>query len=172
MSSPSRTRQDGEHSDPVEFARTTALNVLDRTAVSSHQLREKMLKRGVELDAADHIISRFEELGLLNDQDLACAIVRTRQRSGKAGRAVLPELKRKGFSPEVITRALQEISPEDEEESAKELAYKLWLRYSSVAADVRQRRIYGALARRGYSGSLAQRIVTDLNRSDSSGVFE
>ncbi|MDR0626604.1 MAG: RecX family transcriptional regulator, partial [Bifidobacteriaceae bacterium] len=61
-----------------EFARELALKALDRAPRTRAQLAELMAKREVPPGLAAKVLDRFEEVGLINDQAFAEALVRTR----------------------------------------------------------------------------------------------
>jgi regulatory protein len=156
--------------DPVERAREIALRSLTQGPRSCAQLREKLLAREVDPQLADALIVRFEEVGLLNDAELAAQIARTRHAErGLAPRAIRMELQRKGFSPQHIEAALEPI-PDTIDDRARELARKRWDSLSGLDYEVRARRVVGMLARKGYSPAGAFAVVKDWQRADKAGV--
>ena len=101
--------------EALEAARESALRVLDRTAASSGQIRQKLTKAGFLPEIAEEIVNRFCEVGLLDDQAYAAMLVRTRfQERGLVGRALVQELNRKGIAPHLQPEALAQITPEQE----------------------------------------------------------
>lgn len=169
-----RARQDvgpTTPADPAERARDIALRLLTHSPRSASQLREGLVSRDVEPDIADEVIERYREVGLLDDAALSAAIVRTRHHErGKSRRAILSELRRKGFDPEHIDAALAQITDEDEHEAARALALKRWHQLEGVERDKRVRRVVGMLGRKGYSPSDAFALVRELESADNSGT--
>jgi regulatory protein len=156
--------------DPAERAREIALRLLTHSPRSCAQLREKLVARDVEPALADSLIARYIEVGLLDDGALAAQIARTRHAErGLAPRAIRMELHRKGFSEEDIAAALEPID-DGIDDRAREIARKRWDSLSSVAPEVRARRVVGMLARKGYSPSHAFAVVKDWQRADKAGV--
>ncbi|SEJ47634.1 regulatory protein RecX [Demequina mangrovi] len=152
--------------DP-EKAREIALGVLTRASRSAAQLREKLISRRVEPGLADEIVARYIEVGLVDDAGLAATIVRTRHSErGQSRRAIRMELARKGFEPDHIDGALDQIDDEDERERAGELARRRWQQLAAHPVDVRTRRVVAMLGRKGYPSSLAFALVSDLRRAD------
>lgn len=157
--------------DPAERAREIAIRLLTHSPRSAAQLREGLLKREVEPEVVEEVIERYQEVGLLDDPELAATIARTRHRErGKSRRAVRQELQRKGFEAHDIDAALEQISDEDEHDVARELALKRWSQLEGVDRDKRVRRVVGMLGRRGYSPSLAFALVRECEDADNSGA--
>lgn len=140
--------------EALAAAREAALRVLDRTAASSSQIRQKLTKAGFLPEIAEEIVNRFGEVGLLDDREYAAMLVRTRfQERGLVGRALLQELNRKGIAPELQQEALSQITPEQEVQSAQMLAEKRARSLHNVSYPQAMRRIGSFLARKGYSPS-------------------
>lgn len=157
--------------ESAERAREMALRILGHSPRSAAQLREGLLKRHVVEPVADEIVARYIEVGLLNDAQLAAAIVRTRHHErGASRRAIAVELRRKGFEQPDIDEALAQIDDDDEFTRARELALKRWNKLDGVEHGARVRRTVGMLGRKGYSPSVAFMVVKTLGRADSEGV--
>lgn len=140
--------------EALEAAREAALRVLDRTAASSGQIRQKLTKAGFLPEIAEEIVNRFCEVGLLDDQAYAAMLVRTRfQERGLVGRALVQELNRKGIAPHLQPEALAQITPEQEADSARMLAEKKARSLGNVTYPQAMRRLGAFLARKGYSPS-------------------
>lgn len=168
-----RARQEASSTpvDPAERAREIALRLLNHSARSAAQLREGMVSREVDPEIADQIVERYREVGLLDDASLAAAIVRTRHHErGKSRRAILQELRRKGFEPDDIEAALDQVTDDDERDAARALAIKRWGQLEGVERDKRVRRVVGMLGRKGYSPSDAFALVRELEDADNSGT--
>ncbi|MFW2513567.1 regulatory protein RecX [Demequina sp. SO4-13] len=155
--------------DPAERAREIALRLLNHSPRSAAQLREGMVSREVAPDIADEVIERYREVGLLDDASLSAAIVRTRHRErGKSRRAILGELRRKGFGQDDIDSALEQITDDDEQDAARTLAVKRWNQLAGVDRDKRVRRVVGMLGRKGYAPSDAFALVREFEDADNS----
>lgn len=140
--------------EALAAAREAALRVLDRTAASSSQIRQKLTKAGFLPEIAEEIVTRFGEVGLLDDREYAAMLVRTRfQERGLVGRALVQELDRKGIDPGLQAEALEQITPEQEVENAQRLAEKKARSLHNVSYSQAMRRIGSFLARKGYSPS-------------------
>lgn len=152
---------------PAERAREIALRLLTHAPRSVAQLREGLISRDVTPEIADEVVTRYLEVGLLDDLALASTIARTRHAErGSAPRAIAVELRRKGFDEDVIAQALSQIDRDSEHEAAARLAAKKWAATEGLEPQVRIRRVVSHLGRKGYSPSLAFALVKDLQRAD------
>jgi regulatory protein len=149
--------------DPETVARGIALRMLDQAPRTRAELATALAKRGVPDDAATAVLDRFDEVGLIDDEAFATAWVDSRHRGrGLARRALSAELRRKGIDAEVATQALEAISAEDEVETARSLVQRRAASMRGLPVDVRTRRLVGMLARKGFGGSVAYRVVREV----------
>jgi regulatory protein len=106
------------------------------------------------------MLDRFEELGLVNDEEFARMWVQSRQRTrGLAPRVLSLELKRKGVDDEVIREVLADVDPESEREAAHQLVRKKLRSMAGLDDTTRIRRLTGMLARKGYAPQVAFDVV-------------
>ncbi|MDQ3308050.1 MAG: RecX family transcriptional regulator, partial [Actinomycetota bacterium] len=80
---------------------------------------------------------------------------------GLARRALAQELRGKGVDDEAARSALDEIDPEDEVETARLLVRRKMRTISRVDHATAVRRLTGLLARKGYQGGTAIRVVRE-----------
>jgi regulatory protein len=117
-------------------------------------------RRGIPDDAAEHVLSRFEDTGLIDDSAFADAWVESRHHArGLAGRALTRELRTRGVEPDVIAHAVGQLDAEREEETARALVRRKLRSTSGLDQQKRIRRLAGMLARKGYGEGLALRAV-------------
>jgi regulatory protein len=153
--------------DPSERAREVALRLLTHAPRSAASLKEGLLSRGIEEDLAEQVVTRYREVGLIDDAALAAMIAKTRHRErGYARRAISVELRRKGFEAADIASALEQIGDDDERAMAEVFASRRWGAMLNLAPEVRARRLMGAICRRGYSPGLAATLVRNLEHAD------
>lgn len=146
--------------DPGERARAICLRLLTGTARTRKQLADALRKRDIPEDVADEVLTRFEEVGLINDGAFAGAWVESRHHGrGLARRALAQELRTKGVDPTLIEEAVGQLDSEQEEATARELVARKLRSTRGLDRDKRLRRLAGMLARKGYSEGLALRIV-------------
>jgi regulatory protein len=158
----------GPDADAEEVARKILLDQLTGQARSRAELATKLAKRRVPEEVAERLLTRFEEVGLIDDAAFARAWVESRQPGkGLGRRALAQELRRKGIDDDVAREALEEIEPEDEEGAARTLVRRKLRSLSRVDRATATRRLTGMLARKGHSGELVWRVVRE--ELDASG---
>lgn len=143
-----------------EEARQHLLNLLDRGAKSSRELRTKMLEREVPENLVNHLIERFTEVGLIDDAGFAESLVNNRRSYKRLSKsAIKRDLIAKGLSIEIAEQSVAQISIDDETELAKELAAKRISQLSRFDRDVRYRRLSGYLSRKGYPHQIIKEAI-------------
>jgi regulatory protein len=158
--SSSRAEKGEPPRDPVEQARAICLRLLTGTPRTRRQLADALRKREIPDEAAEEVLSRFEEVGLINDSAFADAWVESRHHGrGLARRALARELRTKGVDATLIDAAVSQLDAEQEEETARELVARKLRATRGLDRDKRLRRLAGMLARKGYSEGMALRVV-------------
>ncbi|MGW2779167.1 recombination regulator RecX [Streptomyces olivaceoviridis] len=158
---PSARDEPGESSgDPVERARAICLRLLTGTPRTRKQLADALRKREIPEEAAEEVLSRFEEVGLIDDSAFADAWVESRHHGrGLARRALARELRTKGVDSALIEDAVAQLDSEQEEATARELVARKLRATRGLDRDKRLRRLAGMLARKGYPEGMALRVV-------------
>jgi regulatory protein len=153
----------GADRDPAAQARQICLRLLGFSPRTRSQLAEALRKKGIPDEAASEVLSRFEDVGLIDDAAFARAWVESRHHSrGLAGRALSAELKQRGVGADEIRAAIEEqLSPEDEAAAARALVDRRMPSTRGLAADQRTRRLAGMLARKGYPAGLTFRVIRE-----------
>ncbi|MER7691315.1 recombination regulator RecX [Streptomyces sp. NPDC097610] len=158
--SSSRAEKGEPPADPAERARAICLRLLTGTPRTRKQLADALRKREIPDDVADEVLSRFEEVGLINDGAFADAWVESRHHGrGLARRALARELRTKGVDSTLIDEAVGQLDSEQEEATARELVARKLRSTRGLDRDKRLRRLAGMLARKGYSEGMALRVV-------------
>jgi regulatory protein len=148
--------------DPESVARQICLNQLEFAPRTRAELAATLAKRGVPAEAAEAVLSRFAEVGLIDDALFAELWVTSRHNGrGLAGRALSQELRRKGVDDEAASAALATLGPDQERATARALVDRKLRSTRGLAVDARVRRLAGMLARKGYSGGLAFAVVRE-----------
>lgn len=162
-------RQAEIDADPAGVARQICLQLLEANPRTRHELARALAKKGVPENAAEQVLSRFAEVGIIDDALFASMWVESRHRGrGLAGRALSQELRRKGIDDETAKSALAELDPEQEEQTARSLVRRKLPTSRGLTTEARIRRLAGMLARKGYGPSLAFRIIKEeLEREGS-----
>ena len=149
--------------DPYSVARTIVLRRLNSMARTRKDLYDDLIAREIPQEAANAVLDRFTELGLINDAQYAEMFVASRQRSRGTAKPVLrQELRRKGVPDDEIIAALEEITSEEEYERARVLVEKKLPNLARYDLATQQRRVMNLLMRRGYSGAVASSVVREV----------
>jgi regulatory protein len=149
-----------EPADPEERARALCLRLLTGTPRTRKQLADAMRRREIPEEVAEHVLERFQDVGLIDDEAFANAWVESRHRGrGLARRALAQELRTRGVDAELIGRAVEQLDPEQEERAARALVDRKLASSRGLERDRRIRRLAGMLARKGYSEGVALRVV-------------
>ncbi|MFF7731249.1 recombination regulator RecX [Streptomyces sp. NPDC008001] len=145
---------------PEEQARAICLRLLTGTPRTRKQLADALAKRGIPDEVAEEVLSRFEDVGLIDDAAFAGAWVESRHHGrGLARRALARELRTKGVDSAVIDEAVGQLDAEQEERTARELVERKLRATRGLDREKRLRRLAGMLARKGYAEGLALRVV-------------
>ena len=133
-----------------------ALGLLAVRQRSRRELERRLVQAGFEPEAVVDELERLEQVGLLDDEAFARAVVESRMGvRGESLRVVAGKLAQAGVASEVAMVALDE-APEAEEERARRLAEAKAPRLSGLEPHVAMQRLYGFLARRGYGPQVAR----------------
>jgi regulatory protein len=122
-----------------------------------------LTRRGFPEETVERVLDRFGELQLIDDAAFAHAWVESRHAGrGLARRALAYELRARGVEGETVDAAVAELSPDQEEATARALIRRR-LRATAGQEDSRSRvrRVADALARKGYPASLVFRLVRE-----------
>ncbi|MGJ5724732.1 regulatory protein RecX [Brevibacterium sp. H602] len=162
---------DDDEDDAPDFdadyaqAKKTAMNMLAMRDHSSDELRKKLLKRDLMPEAIDVLIEKLQNSRLLNDEEFAHRFARAQRENRKLSRSVLKrELSKKGISPELASDAVADI--DGEEELAREVAEKKAASTRRLDYAVRERRILGMLARRGFPSAICIKVTREVLAED------
>ncbi|WP_236831475.1 regulatory protein RecX [Blastococcus sp. KM273128] len=152
-----------EPGDPEQVARNICLRALTGAPKTRQQLADLLAKRDIPDDAAEAVLDRFTEVGLIDDASFARAWVSSRQAGrGLARRALSAELRAKGVDPETAAEAVQLVDDDDEREAARRLVERRAPAMRRLDRQTATRRLMGMLARKGYNGGLAAAVVREV----------
>lgn len=148
--------------DPEAVARLICLRMLTVAPRTRAQLGQALRKRGVPESAAEAVLSRFAEVGLIDDAMFARAWVESRHVGrGLARRALASELGQRGVAKDHIDAAIGLLTPDAELATARELVERKLAGTRGQPPAARIRRLAGMLARKGYPAGLAYRVVRE-----------
>ncbi|MFF8773848.1 regulatory protein RecX [Kitasatospora sp. NPDC015120] len=167
----SRRGRAEEPADPETLARDICLRLLTGAAKSRKQLADALRRREIPDEVAEEVLTRLEEVGLVDDAAFASAWVESRHSvRGLSRRALAQELRTKGIAGELAERALAQLDPDDETEAARALVERRLRTTRGLERQTRTRRLVGVLARRGYSEGLAFRVVREALDEEEAGA--
>lgn len=154
--------ESGVSADPEAVARQICLRMLASAPRTRAQLAAVLRRREVPEDAAEAVLGRFAEVGLIDDATFANAWVESRHYGrGLAGRVLAAELRTRGVPADDIKAAVGGLDPEQEIATARGLVARRLAATRGEPTPARVRRLIGVLARKGYSQALAYRLVRE-----------
>jgi regulatory protein len=140
------------------LAMTRALNLLGYRARSEGELRERLGRYGYAPETVEAVIGRLGELAYLDDEEFARQ--RAQEKARKYGpRRVSADLMKSGVGRELASRAVaEEFEGRSELADARSAASR---RYNGERSEAEARRVYGFLARRGYSAGVCAEVAKE-----------
>jgi len=142
------------------IARQICLRQLTAAPRTRAELASAMARKRVPPEIAAAVLDRFDDVGLIDDAAFARAWVETRHAGRGLGRRMLrEELRRRGVDAELAAEAVDQVSDDDEFDAARRLVRKRLPSLRTVEPPVRDRRLLGMLARRGYAAGVALRAI-------------
>lgn len=152
-------------------AENISLHALSRRGVSSAEMTKTLRSRDLPDEVVAEEIERLERVGLLNDDELAENLVRSKQdRKGLGKGAITAELRQRGVAQESIEAAIAEIDDDEEQARADDWATKRAGQLRGLDQATAERRLNGYLMRRGYRSEVIRRAVEKaLPRGGSRG---
>ncbi len=149
-------------------ALTKSLNILNYRPMSRAALGERLQKAQAAPEVVLATLDKLEKMGLLNDRQLAEALVRAELLGKPTGaRLLLFKLRRKkipnDMAEAVVRQAVGSEAPEEAkakaEEKAVAFAHSRLRGMARLEPLARKRRLYGALARRGLSPDVITKVL-------------
>ncbi len=148
----------------AEGAFRTGLRALERRSFARSDLARRLVQKGHPSAAVSVAVSRLAERGLLDDVAFALGYAEVRSARGRGPVRVRHDLALMGVEREVIDRAVAVVWPPDVDTGARalELARTRAARLARLPRVAQRRRLLAFLARRGYTGSVAQAAVRQV----------
>ena len=159
---PPEAEAGGQAAGPEAVARQICLRMLASAPRTRAQLAGVLRRRGVPEDAAEAVLGRFADVGLIDDAMFASAWVESRHYGrGLSGRMLSAELRTRGVPADDIKAAVGGLDPEQEIATARGLVARRLAATRGEPTPTRVRRLIGVLARKGYSQALAYRLARE-----------
>lgn len=145
---------------------TYALDLLAARAYTTATLRRKLRQKEFEPSEIDETLERLTSSGILDDSKYAAEFARQRLvHGGSSVRRVEQDLGKKGIDRKTAHAAAQSVVDEEEIDlaaSMERIARKKLLTLGGVDTQVKRRRLFGFLARKGYELDDIKRVVERL----------
>lgn len=150
-------------------AMRAAMSRLSRRMMSGWMLRDKLKGLGHEHVVIDAVLERLAELDLLDDAAFGRALIRDVMGRKPAGPMLLKQkLFQKGIRGSLADRLVSEATADVDEQQDAAIAFALKKAASMAHLDkiVRDRRLYGQLARRGFASDTIRAAMDTVKRGD------
>ena len=157
--------------DPEAAARQICLRLLTIEPRSRSQLVEALRRQHIPGPAAEAVLDRFTEAGLIDDPAFARAWVESRHHSrGLSRRALSAELHRRGLADEDVHNAIELVDDDQEAATARRLIAGKVRATRGQPPMARVRKLMGVLARKGYGAALAYRVVREALEAEGAEI--
>jgi regulatory protein len=146
--------------DEIEAAHEAALNFLSYRPRSTQEVRRKLEERKFSQQAAEQVLERLEQAGLLDDEAFSRYWIENREQFGpRSIRALRQELRQKGVPDSIIATALEGL---DEEEAAYRAASHRARRVAGLSRQAFSKKMGDFLTRRGFSYAVSRDVIKRL----------
>jgi regulatory protein len=146
-----------------------AMNMLSFRSRATKELAQKLKQKGEAPEQITEALARLTKAGFLDDANYARQFTRSKiSSSGFGSRRVSFELSMRGVARDVASAAIAEVKEHDqviEGEVLEKVAVKKLRSLARYEPEVQKRRLYGFLARRGFSGEDIGKAMKKLFRS-------
>ena len=157
--------------DPEAMAREICLRLLTLAPRTRAQLADTLRRRRIPGPAAEAVLDRFTEAGLIDDPAFARAWVESRHHGrGLSRRALSAELHRRGVADEDVQEAVEQVGPDQEAATARQLIAGRIRATRGQPPEARVRKLMGVLARKGYGAALAYRVVREALEAEGAEI--
>lgn len=141
-----------------------AMTLLNRRAMSVRELSRKLTSRGLGASAVEGVVAHLVEIGALNDEAFARALIEETVARKPAGpRLLRAKLRQRGVNAALIERLLTELSaPTEILPQALALARKRQASLAHLDRTTQKRRLWALLARRGFDPDTIEQALDQL----------
>ena len=158
-----------------DAAKDAALRILGRAPSTEREIRDRLLTRGFVQDAVEGALERLRRVSLLDDRAFVRAYLHSEvPRRPQGMRLLAATLKRRGVPPSLLEELDQLLGEDpdlverelDQEEGRARAALAQIARRAGSKRDERvERRMMGALVRRGFDWSLVRDLIPSPNEN-------
>jgi regulatory protein len=157
-----KAREELEYHEALASA-YSYLGFRSRTAA---EVRKKLVEKAYSLPTVESVLRHLQAEGYINDREYAERLAETAplRRIGR-GR-VAAEIRRRGIAPDLLKEAMLNFSDKQEIETAVAFAVQRSASMEGIDVATRNRRLMGALQRRGFTWSAARSALQQLSEND------
>lgn len=154
--------------DEEKKARMKAMQLLERMDRTERGLKEKLRQGGFSPEAAENAVDYVKSFGYLDDARYARNYISGRMGS-KGRQRILQELYQRGIDRQTALEAYEETAALQETDEREVLRLAIRKKYPEETSlnEKEMRRLYGFLARRGFSSADILQAVEELGISVS-----
>lgn len=136
---------------------------------SHKELVQKLKKRGYSAEEIEQTMEKLVRAGVVNDFEFCKYWINYRLNYNPRSRKFMEmELKIKGVDEGTILRAFNEFSEFKEQDLIRELAeHKLRILRGITDKEVKKRRLYGYLVRRGFRYSQIRDVISQVMKDEN-----
>ena len=160
-------KRSGNGEKNYEAGMEKALTLLEYRSRTCDQMRTLLLDRGFSDQIAQQVVDRLKELRLLDDARYASGYLKARTKKGYGLRRSSYELRRRGIPEELLEEAAQDVSEEEELESALSAGRKIWQKTASMEKKKRRQKLYATLTQRGFGYETVDRVLRRLAEEET-----
>ena len=149
--------------DEYERARDAAMRLVVQRPRSMREVRQRLAKREFAAGTIDRVITRLEELALLDDLVFARYWIEQRETFKPRGPIALrQELMQKGVARDIIDEALVDV---DVERAARKAGQSRVGRWMGLPEEQFRQKMAGYLQRRGFGYEIINKITDEMWQS-------
>ena len=150
-------------------ARDRALRMLAARGRAASDLERRLVQKGVEADGARQTVEDLKSRGWVDDARHARSFARGKALAGHGRARIAQELRRQGVEKRTVDDALGETWQDgtlDRDAVLERLVGRKLASWARLDPEVRRRRLFGFLARRGHDAATIRRFL-DLRPEES-----
>ena len=149
-----------QQQDEVSKAKEKAVQLISRRPRSNAEIEHNLRTKGFDAVVIEQVITRLQEVGLLDDAAFARYWVDQRDTfKPRSHLALRQELQQKGVARPIIEAALQDV---DQTAAAQRAAQKQANRYAHLSEEDFRQKLGGFLQRRGFHYEIIQQVINEL----------
>lgn len=152
-----------QYEDEIRKALNAAINFLSFRMRSKDEIRQHLKKKEWDEPVIHAVLLELAERKYVDDLDFASAYVRTQVNGGKKGPLnIKQELKQKGINDQLIERAMNEYSKEQQIDHAIQLGNKLAKQNSKLSELFLKQKIEQFLMTKGFPFSIISIAIEEI----------